>query len=78
MFFTKPGGAAVNDTFRELKGRVRSLEAVLAQRGATGTGLAQAVSQLRRAVNRGDRSREPNAELRGLLERAEALARAAA
>ena len=68
----------MNDTFRELKARIRTLEAFLGSRGPGSTELAQAVSQVRRAVRHGDRSREPSTELRGLLERAEALARAAA
>jgi hypothetical protein len=68
----------VNETFRELKARIRDLEAFLDHRGSASAELAQAVSRVRRAVRHGDRSREPTAELRGLLERAEALARAAA
>jgi hypothetical protein len=67
----------VNDTFRELKARIRNLEAFLVHRGSGSAELAQAVSQVRRAVRHGDRSREPSAALRGLLERAEALARTA-
>ncbi len=64
----------MNDTFRELKARVRRLDEAL----ATGTGtveLAQALSQARRALRRADRSREPSAELETLVQRAEALAR---
>jgi len=68
----------VNDTFRELKERIRALETVLANRGVGNADLAQAVSRTRRAVRRGDRSREPSLELRALLERAETLARAIA
>lgn len=68
----------MNDTFRDLKARIRDLEAFVVTRGTTSTELAQAVSMVRRAVKHGDRSREPSAELRGLLARAEALARAAA
>ncbi len=68
----------MNDTFRELKARIRDLEAFLTNRGSSSTELAQAVSMVRRAVKHGDRTREPSAELRSLLERAEALARAAA
>jgi hypothetical protein len=66
----------VNDTFRELKARIRSLEAFLVHRGSASADLAQAVSLVRRAVRHGNRSREPTPALRGLLERAEALARA--
>jgi nucleoid DNA-binding protein len=69
---------AVNDTFRELKERIRRLEDVLVHRGLGNMEFAQAVSRVRRAVRHGDRSREPSLELRGLLERAEALARAVA
>jgi hypothetical protein len=70
---------AVNDTFRELKERIRRLEEVLGHRGLGGDmEFAQAVSRLRRAVRHGDRSREPSLELRGLLERAEALSRVVA
>jgi len=69
---------AVNETFRELKARIRTLEEVLVRRGVGDVEFAQAVSRLRRAVRHGDRSREPGVELRGLLERAEALARAVA
>ncbi|HSB21284.1 MAG TPA: hypothetical protein VLD85_14850 [Anaeromyxobacteraceae bacterium] len=68
----------MNETFRELKARIRTLEEVLVRRGVGDVEFAQAVSRLRRAVRHGDRSREPGVELRGLLERAEALARAVA
>ena len=67
--------ATVNDTFRELKERIRKLEEVLTRRGLGNMEFAQAVSRVRRAVRHGDRSREPSLELRGMLERAEALAR---
>jgi len=69
---------ALNDTFRELKERTRRVEEVMVHRGPSDVALAQAVSALRRAVRHGDRSREPSLELRSLLERAEALARATA
>jgi GTPase involved in cell partitioning and DNA repair len=69
---------AVNDTFRELKERIRRLEEVLVHRGLGNMEFAQAVSRVRRAVRHGDRSREPSLELRGLLDRAEALGRAVA
>ena len=65
----------MNDTFRELKERIRKLEEVLTRRGLGNMEFAQAVSRVRRAVRHGDRSREPSLELRGMLERAEALAR---
>jgi cell division septum initiation protein DivIVA len=65
----------MNDTFRDLKARVRRLDEAL----STGTGanvdLAQALSQARRALRRGDRSREPTRELEALVQRAEALVR---
>jgi tRNA C32,U32 (ribose-2'-O)-methylase TrmJ len=65
----------VNETYRELKERLRRLDEVLVHRGHANMEFAQAVSRLRRAARRGDRSREPSTELRGLLERAETLAR---
>lgn len=68
----------MNDTFRELKERIRRLEEVLSSRGLADVELAQAVSRLRRAVRHGDRSREPSVELRTLLAKAETLARGAA
>lgn len=67
----------VNDGFKDLKGRIRKLEELLVTRGQVDVEFAQAVSRVRRAVRHGDRSREPTAELRGLLERAETLARRA-
>ena len=65
----------MNETFRELKERIRRLEEVLTRRGLGNVEFAQAVSRVRRAVRHGDRSREPSLELRDMLERAEALAR---
>jgi hypothetical protein len=65
----------MNDTFREFKERIRQLDRLLAERGLTRLDFAQAVSRVHRVVKRGDRSREPTAELRGLLEQAEGLAR---
>ncbi len=65
----------MNDIFKELKGRIRKLEEVLFQQGLGNLDLAQAVSRVRRAVRKGDRSREPTPELRDLLERAENIAR---
>ncbi len=64
----------MNDLFRELKERMRNLDRLLAERGVGNIELAQAVSRLHRAARRGDRSREPSAELRTLLDRAEGLA----
>ena len=63
----------MNDEFRELKGRIRRLDAILLERGLADADFAQALSRLRRAEKRGDRSREPTLELRTLLERAEGL-----
>jgi hypothetical protein len=58
-----------------MKERIRRLEEVLGRRGRGNMEFAQAVSRVRRAVRHGDRSREPSLQLRGLLERAEAMAR---
>ena len=66
----------MNDTFREFKGRIRKVDELLLDRGLGNMEFAQAVSRLHRVSRRGDRSREPTPELRGLLERAELLARA--
>jgi len=65
----------VNDTFKELKERVRRLDALLADRGAGNLDFAQALSRVHRLEKKGDRSREPSPELRALLERAEGLGR---
>ena len=64
----------MNDVYRDFKVRLRRLEAVLQDQGLSNVELAQALSRVRRAERRSDRSREPSAELRVLLERAEALA----
>lgn len=64
----------MNETFREVKARIRKLEQILQGGGLADLEFAQAVSRVRRAVKHGDRSREPTAELRTLLERAEILA----
>ncbi|HEX9308139.1 MAG TPA: hypothetical protein VF894_11655 [Anaeromyxobacter sp.] len=65
----------MNDTFKELKERVRRLDALLADRGAGNLDFAQALSRVHRLEKKGDRSREPSPELRALLERAEGLGR---
>ena len=66
----------MNEAFRDLKERMRRLDALLESRGASeDVGFAQALSSLHRAAKRGDRKREPNAELVVLLERAEAFGR---
>jgi len=64
----------MNDVYRDFKVRLRRLEAVLHDQGLSNVDLAMALSRVRRAERRGDRSREPSTELRVLLERAEALA----
>jgi hypothetical protein len=64
----------MNDTFRDVKVRLRKLDELLDRGGLTNMEFAQAVSRTRRALKRGDRSREPRPELRTLLERAEGLA----
>ncbi len=53
---------------------MRSLDRILVERGLGDMAFAQAVSRLRRAVRKDDRSREPSADLRVLLEQAEILA----
>jgi hypothetical protein len=65
----------VNDNFRDLKARIRKLDELLVARGTGNTQFAQALSMLRRAVKHGDRTRDPSAELRVLLEKAENLGR---
>lgn len=64
----------MNDSFRDLKARVRHLDSVLAGGAAANVDFAQALSQVHRVLRRGDRSREPTAELEALVHRAEALA----
>lgn len=69
----------MNDNYKDLKGRIRQLQDVLDGRGmGANLALAQAVSAVKRLERRGDRSRDPSPELRALLEKAEALARAGA
>lgn len=65
----------MNDNFRELKERMRKLDALLAEGGTGDLPFAQAVSKLRRAAKHGDRTRDPSPELRALLEKAETLGR---
>ena len=65
----------MNDNFRELKGRVRKLDELLAVRGTGNVSFAQALSALRRALRRGDRTRDPSPELKTLLDKAEILGR---
>ncbi len=66
----------MNDAFRDLKARLRRLDEALTS-GAGNVDLAQALSQARRALRRGDRSREPSPQLEALVQRAEALVRRA-
>jgi hypothetical protein len=65
----------MNDDFRELKERIRRLDALLAAGGTSHVSFAQAVSAVHRAVKHGDRTRAPTPELRALLEKAETLGR---
>jgi hypothetical protein len=65
----------MNDTFRDLKARVRRLDEALSAGPAANVEFAQALSQAHRALRRGDRSREPTAQLEALVQRAEALGR---
>ncbi len=63
----------MNDSFRDLKARVRRLDEVLSAGATANVEFAQALSQAHRALRRGDRSREPTAQLEALVQRAEAL-----
>ncbi len=63
----------MNDSYRELKARLRKLDETLLAQGHTNLEFAQAVSRVHRAERHGDRSREPTSELRALLQRAEDL-----
>lgn len=65
----------MNQDFRDFKERLRRLEAMLMQGGLSDIDFAQALSKVRRAAKRGDRTREPTPELRSMLEHAEGLAR---
>jgi hypothetical protein len=65
----------VNDSYKELKQRIRKLDELLVARGMQNLPFAQAVSKVRRVARDGDRSRDPSPELRTLLEKAENLGR---
>lgn len=65
----------MNDNFKELKGRIRKLDELLAARGTGNLAFAQAVSAVRRAEKHGDRTRDPSPALRALLDKAETLGR---
>lgn len=53
----------MNDNFRDLKERIRKLDALLADGGSQDLSFAQAVSALRRAAKHGDRTRDPSPAL---------------
>lgn len=65
----------MNDNFKELKERLRKLDALLTSHGQVDLAFAQAVSAVRRAAKHGDRTRDPSPELRALLEKAESMGR---
>lgn len=65
----------MNENFKELKVRIRTLTDLLATGLRGSAEFAQAVSAVQRAEKRGDRSRDPSPQLRALLEQAEAIAR---
>jgi len=65
----------MNDAFREVKDRMRRLDAMLERGGISNVAFAQAISAARRLVKKGDRSREPSPELQATLQKAEALGR---
>lgn len=65
----------MNGNFKELKERIRKLDQLLSARGTSDLSFAQAVSAVRRAEKRGDRTRDPSPELRALLDKAETLGR---
>jgi len=67
----------VNDTYKQVKDRLRVLDTVLTRGGIGNRDLAQAISMVHRLVKKGDRSREPSSEILRSLDKAEALGRAA-
>jgi translation initiation factor 2B subunit (eIF-2B alpha/beta/delta family) len=67
----------MNDTYREVKDRIRKLDETLVKGGTSNVQLAQALSAVRRLVKKGDRSREPSLEIKASLDKAEALGRTA-
>lgn len=67
----------MNDNYRELKQRIRQLDALLAAHGMGDLAFAQAVSAVHRAAKHGDRTRDPSHSVRALLEKAESLGRMA-
>jgi hypothetical protein len=66
----------VNDTYKQVKDRLRVLDTVLTRGGVGNRDLAQAISMVHRLVKKGDRSREPSTEILRSLDKAEALGRA--
>ena len=72
---TLPAEDVVNENFKELKGRIRKLDELLVARGMGNAPFAQALSAVRRAAKHENRGREPSAELRALLGKAEDLGR---
>ena len=67
----------MNDTYKQVKDRLRVLDTVLTRGGIGNRDLAQAISMVHRLVKKGDRSREPSSEILRSLDKAEALGRAA-
>jgi hypothetical protein len=65
----------MNDAYREVKDRMRRLDAALERGGTSNAAFAQAVSAARRLVKKGDRSRDPSPELQASVQKAEALGR---
>jgi len=65
----------MNDTYREVKDRIRKLDEALVKGGSSNVELAQALSRVRRLVKKGDRSREPSVEIKLSLDKAEAIGR---
>ncbi len=64
----------VQQAWRTARARIAQMPGVADLRSPPNMEFAQAMSQLRRAARKGDRSRDPSADLRLLLERAELLA----
>lgn len=68
----------MNDNFGDLKARVRKLHDILTSdsgRILENLDFARAVSQARRLVRDGDRTRDPSPMLRAAVEKAELLGR---
>ena len=67
----------MNENFKELKRRIRSLDEIRVARGMHDLAFVRALDAVRRAAKHGDTGRDPSPQLRVLLEKAEALARVA-